>query len=292
MTDNRKILYIGDDDIFFRDLKSFYDRKCSRETVLTKQIVITDNPDLIVELSKTFIKMMPHLCILDFSKIYLDTKLISDLLSHLLILKRHHLFRPVPIFSLFTSLEEFNNIKFIAASGIIVYSHIKGENDDTFFNDSFYIAYEENAKFPKYAIADHLALNHYFHAPSTITGISSDALQIESDIEPKIDEDIEARTNLFPEFKIKKFDVSFKEESSIYYDYLYNAEFRIPFAGPWDEITEDSMQKDTFETWIDFNREQLKSIYSSVLIVSNSLEFLTDFSQYQNLKINFYQSPA
>jgi len=288
MTDERKILYIGDDDIFFKDLKAFYNKKCSRDQVVAKQIIVTDNPDLISELSTTFINIRPHLCILDFSKIYLDTKLISDIISYLLIVKKHHLFRSIPLLGLFTSLEEFNNIKFIAASGIIVYSHIKGENDDTFFNDSFYIAYEENAKFPKFAIADHLALPHYFHAPSTITGLSGDTLQIESDIESKIDEDIEAKTNLFPEFKIKKFDVSFKEESSIYYDYLYNAEFRIPFAGPWDEITEDTMQKDTFETWIDFNREQLRSVYSSVLIVTNSLPFLTDFSKYQNPKISFY----
>ena len=288
MTDERKILYVGDDDIFFKDLKVFYDKKCSRDKVACEQIIITDNSNLICQLSTTFVKTRPHLCILDFSKISQDSKLISDIISYLLIIKKHHLFRSIPLFGLFTSLEEFNNIKFITASGIIVYSHIKGENDDTFFHDSFYIAYEENAKFPKYAIADHLALNHYFHAPSTITGLNGDALQIESDIEAKIDEDIEAKTNLFPEFKIKKFDVSFKEESSIYYDYLYNAEFRIPFAGPWDEITEDTMQKDTFETWIDFNREQLRSVYSSVLIVTNSLPFLTDFSKYQNPKISFY----
>ena len=51
MTDNRKILYIGDDDIFFKDLKVFYDKKCSRDTVVAEQIIINDNPSVLSYLS-------------------------------------------------------------------------------------------------------------------------------------------------------------------------------------------------------------------------------------------------
>lgn len=288
MATKRTILYAGSDDIFYDDIVKFYNKKCSRDDIITEFCNHDDSKDCIADLAEKIIETSPHLVVIDFSKLTREKETINQLINALLIIKRHHLYKPIPIFAVFTTLEEFEELKFISSSGLFTYSHIKGENDETFFHDSFYIAYEENARFPKFAIASNLGLPHYFYAPSSITGIGDTSFQIESDIEAQIDEDIEARVDLFPEFKVKTFDVSFKEDSSIHYDYLYNAEFRIPFAGPWDEITEDSLQKDTFDTWLDFNKDKLDKTHGNILVVTNSTDFLLPFSQYQKPNVNLY----
>jgi hypothetical protein len=288
MVEKRKILYSGNDDIFYNDMIKYFKQSRSEDTIISEHLNPVDNTHFLSEFASKIIELLPHMIVIDFSKIIQDKELIGNLLQTIITIKKHHKFRPIPVFALFASTDEFEETKFIFSCGSIVYSHIKGENNETFFNDSFYISYEQRINLSQHTIASHLGLKYYLFGPSCITRLHGDSLQIESDIEPIIDEDIEATTNLFPDFKAKTLDVSFKDNCAIYYDYLYNAELRIPFSGPWDERTEDSFQKNTYDTWIDCNKEKFSQPYDNVLIVTNSEEFLNDFAIYQNNKTNFF----
>jgi len=170
----------------------------------------------------------------------------------LIVMKRNLKMRSTAIVGIFENKRSLQSYQNFIACGLL-YTTILRESFYKFLCDTCYIAYGRNVGMPVFARATKINCTFELTSLASIVAFDSERLLIDTDIQNE-EAILHARMHLFDDFKAETFEVtqSFPTPQEGYFDYSYQV--AIPYCGPWDEVTEKTIEKDTVETWLDFNR--------------------------------------
>lgn len=249
----KKILYMGSDSDYIEKLEVFYKEKL----MSPDSSIITREEHEVDDFFNYILEEMPHLIILDFSNAEAvlpenNTKLFEQV--HFL--KRNSFFKGIAFIALFSSREQIRNYLGLISYGVN-YFFVKGTENIFSLLDSCYIGFEQNVPVPPFAKARDLNLPFVSKSLGVLGFIGKESLVIESDIDFDIDSDqmidLSIADGNFP----KKLTVAAEREFTDFY-FFNGHEFDIPFCGAWDEPSEDNIEEDTYQTWLDFNQDNFE----------------------------------
>jgi hypothetical protein len=263
------VLYLGDDEIFTADIKSkFRDYLVVRNLEFNQ--IKSENLNWKVDALTTIFAGLPHIVYIDFVS-YQEHY--DEMLALIALLKRNSLTKKVPVFGLLSDSKEMEKTGIVLSAGVN-YCFVKGDSYRTLVFDSAYVAVDDNLRFPRYATARRIDLPYQISVVSSLVSISEDKILLDSDLTIDFEEGRKLRLNLnlFEDFNAKEFPVSHTYDFPQKYNMMNSYEVKIPYPGPWDEIDEFTIQKDTMLTWLENYHDNLDSFDGNVLIVSNKIE--------------------
>ena len=269
----KRLLYLGDDEEFFRNLERYalaYIKK-NYET----QMKTYESGALIDSLTQT--------C---FNIVFIDFTTLNDrksLFEELIFIKKVNKFKSILFGALLSDTSNVREQLLLYSSGFQL-GYVKGADVEDFLADSFYIGLAEKMPMPTYAKARKINKELRVAGCSTLTSISIQNLKVESDIESDSDH-LELEIPLFKDLERVEFKV--KSHSTSRYVNLMTDNYVIeyPYVGPWDEVSIDTIQEETVESWLELNSERLVEKQYFLWVLSNRTEI------YRSLLESMYSLP-
>jgi hypothetical protein len=259
MSGIRTILYYGKDEELFKELKSF------TEKYLKKDFEVSHLEYNQGELLKAAKDCEPNIVLLDQVKD--DMSLAEELAS----LKDLELNQSIFIAYLCKDSEEASKASFFLTIGVQLI-FIKGADLDPFFKDCFYMGLDEKLGFPRYAKASDLSLKIPVGILSSITSVSLDSMIVETDCEFDTLEPIVISLPFLESLPKAACQIKRSYNCCLQYPMLVSYEVGFPYPGPWDELTEESIQPETVETWLSLYKEHFDPRTKFVRVYSDNLE--------------------
>lgn len=266
------ILYIGPDENYSNNIEIFYHERMRQPQ--TRVIKLNEPIDDIIPY---FLDNLPNLVFIDFS---LTETISNHFHEDLLLIKGHEIFRPVLFVGLYRSKEQLKSFSSLISCGFI-YHYVKGTEDVISFLDSYYICFDQTTPFPKYARARDINLNHHVSGFSSFVGINENEVIVETDYEFE-DDFWRGSLDLYQEFQSKSFEVIKKYDYSGHYNHVWTYRLKIPFRGPWDDESDEFINKDTHETWMDFNKNDFFPQRPSVYLIDQNVLGLESAKKLKN----------
>lgn len=190
--------------------------------------------------------------------------------------------KSTPIVALCKDKEEADRLSGFLTLGVHML-FIKGSDIEPFFKDCFYLGFDEKLGFPKYATAEGLDLEMKIGLLSTVTWISNESMLIETDCELKDGERFPLKLPFLDSNPILNCEVKKRFSISSHYPMLSSYELLFPYTGPWDEVTEETIQPETVETWLNFNEESFDQRQQLVRLYTEDLNFASQCLLEENL---------
>lgn len=222
---------------------------------------------------------------IDFSEPGMEIK---KLLHETLFLKRVGQFKSVLLVALFKDEAQKAENNLIFTSGFQI-SFIKGSETDALLRDSFYIGLRKKIEFPILALANKNNLPLEIGICSTITCMEKTEFRIETDIEGLKDK-LKLNLAMFPELKCPGYEIKESHPPSCQYPMISGYTIGYPLAGPWVDDSEENIQPETIETWLDHSECEFTHMTKTyVRIYSNDLSITNELfnGQDQSIQINF-----
>lgn len=273
-----KILYMGSDfELSFEMHKFFHERS---QNIICEDVPYT--PGILM----SFCSLQNiDIIFFDFSEPGIE---IAELLQETLTLKRVSQFKSVLFVAIFKNELQKHENNVIFTSGFQL-SFIKGSETEAIFRDSYYIGLRKKVEFPILALARNIKLPLEIGICSTITGMGKDGFRIETDIEGLKDR-IKLNLPMFPGLKCKGYEIKESGPPSFQYPMTTSYFVAYPLSGPWVDDSEENIQQDTVDTWLDsFESDFVKSTKIFVRIYSNDLFIVDDIFREKDpsIQINF-----
>ena len=250
-----RTIYIGEDQGFYSSLekilRSVVKENCASKSLKYKQGVVVE------ELARS-----------DYNIVFVDLTSIkknSGLVEEVVFLKKISRYKPI----LFAAIVGDNYISSemgqLFTSGVSL-CHVKGGDVDVFILDSLYIALDIDIPFEKFASSPVPEVELEVGVCSTLAKISENFFYLETDVDMESDK-IPLRLNIFPDLEAKSFKVEQHQKGAYLCPMTECYALNFPFAGPWDEVSNENMQQETVTTWIESNVErfQQREHYISVI---------------------------
>lgn len=260
------VFYFGTDTEFSGEMKTFFSER-------SKAIVCREGSYVEGSLIKLCSTRNTDIVFIDFSEPGVEIK---KVLMEAIFLKRIGQFTSVLLVALFKNefQKEENNLIF--SSGFQL-SFIKGAESDALFRDSFFIGLRKRIDFPILALARNINLNIEIGICSTITQMDKAEFRIETDIED-LKEKLKTDLKMFPELKCPGYEIKEAHPPSFMYPMTTSYTIAYPFSGPWTDDSEENIQPETVETWLDHSSDEFSSyvktnvrIYTSDISIVNEL---------------------
>ncbi len=267
----KSLLYLGKDDEFIKEL-NLYVKKNLQSNI---EIKIDDYiPEYIIGY---VINTLPHIVYIDFTS-YHDKQGIFD---EIIFLKKHDLYKSILFVAIFDDKIPEHEKNQCFSSGF-QYSYVKGGDDEIFYSDTLYLAFGDKISLPTFAQAKDIDKELEIGICSSISRMSTENLTIETDI--SLNEDnLQIHLQMFKDLEARSFKISKRYETSSIYPMTTTYVINYPYLGPWDEITPETIQKETVETWLELNEEKFIFKNYTVKIISSNTEF---FSECYRLNLN------
>lgn len=285
---NKKILtvfYLGDDEEFLQGGIAYYARKSSAFEHYN-YVAVAPTPDL------AFLDLLSgvncYLVLIDFTHKGVDQNI---LLKQMALLKRHNKYRQVVFAGLFKDKEHLENYFHFSHYGLTYY-HIKGSDISHLFDDTFYVAFDESPRFPSYAQAKNMLLPYEISMPGAVTEMDSETMKLICDVDLDL-EKLRIKHRLFDTERIDEVPVSARFQGTETGDSMNTYLLNFPYPGPWDEVTPDSLLKDTVETFLSqyegFHAPKSKflvytlddTLFKDILKIGGSKDFKLEVDQGQ-----------
>lgn len=273
----RTIIYVGQDEEFL----STFNEYC-REVFEIKLEIQNGGQYQSGVLVRKCAECSPHIVYLDISDDLFESE---DLFNELAFIKRHKKLKKILIVGIFSGMNELRSVKHLFTAGI-QYSFIKGNEISMLHNDSFYIGLDERTIFPKYAKVEDINKQLKIGLCSTISSLNMEYVEIETDLESNYPT-LPCNLPIFEELHVEYFEIKSRFNSGRLYPSLVTYHLSIPYAGPWGEVDENTIQEETVETWIDFNQDGFDSKKNTIMIFSTNMEILGDVFDYFR-EVSFY----
>ncbi len=275
MSHNLLVLYLGQDTEFLKDLDLF----CN-ETAVTKleQHLLVKNvcyPKGYIDgtVTQESLKGNVVIAFVDFSD---ELSTHKALLDEIQFLKRQKSSRSILWVALWGSEDQKREFSYLFSNGFIL-SYIKGTENHLLFFDSFHLAFEKEIDSLDYARARNINLKLKVGFIASLSLISKNFFTIETDIEPSGDQFL-LRMGIIDKLKEKSFKIKTHYFSNYQFPFTECYSMIYPYPGPWDEITIDSLQKETVETWIDNNQSKLKLLPKFIKVYTSNSLLLEDIA--------------
>jgi hypothetical protein len=285
MSKEKVIIYFGNDKDFNDKLEEYCNITFNSNFKIIN-IEYTSN-----EILEVSIKESPHIVFIDFT----TTEYSEAIFEEISFMKKISKFRSILFAGLIENEDSLPRLRHLYSSGFQL-TLIKGDELDNFISDSFYIAFGDRLASSQFAKADDMNLNAEIGLCSSITKITAEHFYIETDLSISMgEEQLTFDLGILRDLEATKFNIEKHSCNSSHYPLTDTYMMNFPFAGPWDEVTTETVQKETVETWIDLNKDKLiqKSdaikiitdnfgIYSSLLESSSKLPLIVDVSNVFN----------
>lgn len=285
------ISYIGSDIPFFEEMTKYFSASTEHQQNIENifnhyDLAKDDWCDIFLD---EFQEKPAHLIFFDFFNVSQMNDKIENICKLLLFLRKIKAYQSIPIVGLFANKNDLNDHKYLYTCGM-VYAYVKREKKGQgIFRDSSYLAFDDMIYFQRYARAKEINLEYPISLLASLNSFNTELVNIEHDISLTTGQEISANFNLFPAFKGDNFEVfeTFTDIATNCFDFLRQSSLKIPYAGPWDEITENTLYKDTFETWIESNCDTFAEAKPNILVVNNHEISIKDiFNQIVNFSYN------
>lgn len=263
MTAIRTIIYMGKDEEFHSELLSF-----------TKNYLRTHFEIHALEYEKGILLKAGQ----DFEPniIFIDQWTGDEtLLEELTAIRSFKRTKSTLIVALCKDKEEADRLSLILTLGVSLI-FIKGSDLEPFLKDCFYIGLDEKLGFPKYARAEGQNIEMTIGLLSTVTRMSNESFLVETDCEFKEGEPIRVKLPFLDFNPVLNCEVKKSSPLNFQYPMLLNYELLYPYAGPWDEVTEETIQPETIETWLSLHDPHFDQRQQIVRIYTDDLKFASE----------------
>ncbi len=167
--------------------------------------------------------------------------------------------------------------------------HLKDTDFDTFFRDCFQVAFEMKNTTVDFARAKNLEIPLTLGFLSTLTSIGPESFIIESDLQ--LQDEVALKLPMSATESALSVKVTERIEGNITSPFLYSYTLKFPFPGPWDEVSEDSLSKESVGTWIELREKYFDSRKETLAIFTTDNEFIRRIISSEGLSwYKIYQS--
>jgi len=272
MSTLKRFYYIGTDDEFYNNLEAFLNKNLVGSFELVREIY---HKGKILELIS---KKKPNIVFVDFTS--LEEKNIIH--EEIIFLKKINKFKSILFAALLSDSSEQREQMHLYSSGFQI-GHVKGEEFEDFISNCLFISLDQRVSSPVYAKAQNINKDLEIGMCSTLCSISIDDFTIETDLE-LVGENLHLKLHIFKDLNLESFKIKDHKDQSLIYPMTDNYKLSFPFAGPWEDITTETIQKETVETWIDTNNEELKTTRCFLRIISDNNDI---YRELYNIKETF-----
>lgn len=269
----KKLIYIGHDDIFSSELTELCKLSIRTEFLFQK---FTWTPESFMSLITS---TEPNIVYFDLS----DIELGDHFFETLALLKKHRQFKRTLYVAILKDAQDRKELLHLFSSGF-QYGFIKGGELRSCVVDSLYIGLGEEVRLPQFARAKKINQKLNIGFCSSLSQISLENFWVETDL--NLDTDIiSLKLPLFKDLEIDSYSISRHKSAPCHYPMLETYIIKYPYAGPWDDVSCKTIQKETVETWLENNQERLvKSFFFLKFIIrrSEEIQFLSKLASEQN----------
>jgi hypothetical protein len=263
----KKYFFIGD----FAELpQHFSETFTSLFPMLKFEARIIDIQDKFENITDEIFKEVPLLIFIDAT----DHK--EKVLEYLYFIGTHKSGFKTPIFSQFSNKEELDQFGGFFDQGSN-YAFIKGCEDKNIIYDALEFSLTERIPHPHYALARNLDFSIPCFLALRLTSVTREQFTFSTDFEFSVDDVLESKIYIDEGVVLKDSKITSTAEGCNSYNYYYSYSAQIPFAGPWDEINEDSLLQPVFESWLETNKDQLVEKGVGVLIYDDRLSTFKEY---------------
>jgi len=185
-------------------------------------------------------KLRPHL-------VMLDATFSNKLTEEVRWLKTLTIFHSTVFTALCKDELELKKGESLLASGLSLL-HLKNNEPESFIQDCFKIAFDYRKHVSVFAQAKDLQIPLSLGILSVLTSVNAQTFTIESDLTVQKSVNV-SLPMLGGETEISA-EVLTSNEGGVTAHFSKTYEVKFPFPGPWDELTENSLQQETVETWV------------------------------------------
>lgn len=255
----RLIVYVGDQRDLFGEIERYFSRRDDHfffhECRQTLQVE---------DLFDLYQNESPALVILDFCA----DKHSFERMEAMATIKKWHVGGGVPVCGVFEQKEQLRQKESLFGLGMN-YAFLKGVDTKQSLNTLFYIAFEDEAPCLNYALAKVGKIPAVVHSMGYIGSFDENSFEVDKDFRSE-GEEIVMDTDLFDDFKVKKFEPVETFEGGFVFDAPFAETMRVPFASGWEADEEEAVFEDTFQSWISLNEESFVKNQDVVLVYSSS----------------------
>ena len=275
MSSIKHLIYLGRDQDFLRCLKNFCQKNPAQNILVKNDQYKTGR---ILELASEY---CPCVIYIDFTDINDEETVVDEVIF----LKRYQKYYSILLVSILGDSQEQQNHAHLYASGFQL-GYIKGEEVDVLIADSLYIVTRENMLVPQYARAENIDRELQIGVCSTLTRISEEQFQVATDLDESLDH-LSMNLPLFKGLTVSAFKIISRQTVNWLYPMTESYVMQYPYTGPWDELSEETMQKETVETWLSLNRDSLSPKHHFIQIISKNHQLCADLYRI-SLKLPFF----
>lgn len=253
-----KLHYIGTDKEFLDDLDAFSLKYLN----VPYEIIIHDYTS--GKLIDILVNLGADIVYFDFTSLHNFT----DIFDELTYLKKIDRFKPVLFTALLSDATDKVQLKSLYTSGFQI-SFVKGTELNVFLADSFYIGLEVRSASSIFAKAKNINTYLRLGTCSTLSSISLNRFSLETDFETDAKQ-LNFNLHLFKELNANSFKVKEHIVGSCLYPMTDYYTFEYPFTGPWGEVSDETIEVETIETWIESNESLLIKKNNFFMVVSSN----------------------
>jgi hypothetical protein len=266
MSEFRKIAYVGSDSELLKNIHSQTRDYFKDECVVDG--FEYEKASTIYEL----IDFQPRVVFFDTTSI----KNHSSILKEVLFLKSNAEFSA----TLFVAVwpDEFPQKKqeMFYLSGF-TFGYIKGGEVELLLRDAYDISFGFGGNFPEYAKAVGIERTLSVNFCSSISKINWKEVFVDTDYEPdEFGENLNMELPIFSDLETSRFKISGHSGHCNLYPKKENYSLKLPYAGPWDEVSNETLQRETVETWLELNEESFSKRDFFIKVVSIKEDLLKD----------------
>jgi hypothetical protein len=170
----------------------------------------------------------------------------GTLMRELDLIKCHESHRQTVFVGLFADRKSFCEHEYLFHVGLN-YGHIKGNDLQLFFQDAFYLAFDENPGYSLFARARNMRLPYSASIPALISALNPEEMKIKTDLEPPVG-NITLKYDLLEKPRSDEFEVIDVFPNGGFGNDLFTCLLKFPYPSAWDMVSPESLQKDTIET--------------------------------------------
>jgi hypothetical protein len=258
MTIVKRLLYFGNDDEFLEKLQNF------ASAHIKTDYEVEQSKYLPGELLENVSKSGANIVFIDFTSI--ESR--EHIFEEILFIKKIDKLKSILFAALLSDTSNIREQLHLYSSGFQM-GYVKGTEVEDFMVDCLYIGLAEKVPMATYAKAKGIGKELKVGICSTLSFISLENFKVETDLESE-SEKLQLKLHLFKELEVDSFIVKSHKSSPYVFPMTETYTLEYPFVGPWDEMTTDTIQKETVETWIDLNNDDLQKKQSFLRVVTNN----------------------
>jgi hypothetical protein len=263
-----KIMYLGADSLFYQRLESL---ELSDKST---QIELVENDLESSRFLDFFLEVEPDLVFFDLGS-FQD---LDGAVAEVNYIKNLPRYRSVLFVAVQDSNISYTDQLYLYSSGF-QFGFYKGGELEGFFEDCLFIGLMNEISFVEFARAKNINNTLNIGFVSSLSEVENESFVVETDIETS-NEKIDLSLDLFPDLTCESFEVIDRDDEGCHFTMTDRYRVKFPIAGPWDDISEETIQEETIETWIENNQKVLARKVGKVLIISSDTKVILDTFDY------------